>query len=238
MHFSSTELSPVPALQRDAFQFYWTLTSVCLAERCISVLLNSHQCLPCREMHFSSAELSPVPVLPRDAFQFCWTLTSACLAERCISVMLVISACLAYRSFSVLLNYHRRAYCNIVYMSVIYKYICYITLGVCFKIANVYCATSRTEVHNIVACLVKARTVKPAKTSVARNGCVTRNNGVTVGGSVLYAVRGDSYVMQQYMNCREQEYEVVNTKAERATLLEAVTREAVKTQTEKTYCVL
>jgi hypothetical protein len=46
--------------------------------------------------------------------------------------------------------------------------------------------------HN-VACLLKARIVKPEKEPSLSNGCVTRKNGVNVGSGVLCAVRADSY---------------------------------------------
>jgi hypothetical protein len=40
-----------------------------------------------------------------------------------------------------------------------------------------------------VAYVVKARTVEPQKQPLIDNGCVTRNNGVTVGSDVFCAVR-------------------------------------------------
>jgi hypothetical protein len=44
----------------------------------------------------------------------------------------------------------------------------------------------------IVACLLKARIVKPEEQSLLGNGCVKSNNGVTEGSGVFYAVRADS----------------------------------------------
>jgi hypothetical protein len=54
--------------------------------------------------------------------------------------------------------------------------------------------------HNIVACLLKAKIMEPGKQQLLGNGCVTLNSVVFVGSGVLYAVRADSYVMQQ-QNC-------------------------------------
>jgi hypothetical protein len=48
-----------------------------------------------------------------------------------------------------------------------------------------------------VAYLLKARTVGPQKQSLLGNGCVTRNNGVTVGIGVFRAVRADLYTEEQ-----------------------------------------
>jgi hypothetical protein len=48
-----------------------------------------------------------------------------------------------------------------------------------------------------VACLLKARNMKPEKQPLLGNGCVTRNTGVTVGSGVFCAVCADTYVMQQ-----------------------------------------
>jgi hypothetical protein len=50
--------------------------------------------------------------------------------------------------------------------------------------------------HNIVSCLLKARIMEREKQLLLGNGCVTRNSGVTVESSILYAVLADSYVMQ------------------------------------------
>jgi hypothetical protein len=44
----------------------------------------------------------------------------------------------------------------------------------------------------ITACLLKARTVEPGKQSLLGDGCVQRNNGVTVGSGVFYAVRAEA----------------------------------------------
>jgi hypothetical protein len=44
----------------------------------------------------------------------------------------------------------------------------------------------------IMACLLRTRFVEPEKESLLGNGCVTRNNGVTVGSGVFYAVHADS----------------------------------------------
>jgi hypothetical protein len=48
------------------------------------------------------------------------------------------------------------------------------------------------KIKCIVTCLLKPRIVKPEEQSLLGNGCVTRNNGVTVGSDMLYAVRADS----------------------------------------------
>jgi hypothetical protein len=57
-----------------------------------------------------------------------------------------------------------------------------------------------------VACLLKARIVKPAeKPPLINNGCVTLKNGVTVGSGVLYAVSADNYVMERN-NCWERRF--------------------------------
>jgi hypothetical protein len=59
-------------------------------------------------------------------------------------------------------------------------------------------------IHHIVAYLLKARAVEPTETAVAKgtalqtrpflgNSFVTRNTGI----SVLYALRGDNYAIQQ-----------------------------------------
>jgi hypothetical protein len=53
-----------------------------------------------------------------------------------------------------------------------------------------------STMHN-VAYPLKARTAKPEKQPLLRNGCVTRNNGVTVESGVFSAIRTDGYVMQQ-----------------------------------------
>jgi hypothetical protein len=44
----------------------------------------------------------------------------------------------------------------------------------------------------IMACVLKARIVDPEKQSLLCNGCVTRNNGVTVGSGVFYVVPADT----------------------------------------------
>jgi hypothetical protein len=46
--------------------------------------------------------------------------------------------------------------------------------------------------HNIVAYLLKARSVEPKKQPVLGNGCVTCNNGVTVGSGVSCAVSAEA----------------------------------------------
>jgi hypothetical protein len=45
--------------------------------------------------------------------------------------------------------------------------------------------------HNM-AYLLKARTVEPEKEPLLCNGCVTRNNGVTVGSVVYCAVLAEA----------------------------------------------
>jgi hypothetical protein len=45
---------------------------------------------------------------------------------------------------------------------------------------------------NIVAYLLKARTVGSEKQSLLDNGCVTRNNVVNVGRGVFCAVRAEN----------------------------------------------
>jgi hypothetical protein len=42
-----------------------------------------------------------------------------------------------------------------------------------------------------MAYLLKARTVEPEKQPLLDNGCVTCNNGVSVGCSVLFAVHAE-----------------------------------------------
>jgi hypothetical protein len=44
----------------------------------------------------------------------------------------------------------------------------------------------------IVAYLLKARTVEPEKQQFLGNGCLTLNNGVTVGSDVFCAVRTEA----------------------------------------------
>jgi hypothetical protein len=51
---------------------------------------------------------------------------------------------------------------------------------------------SEIKMKCIVARLLKARIVEPEEQSLLGNGFVTRNNGVTVGSGVFYAVRADS----------------------------------------------
>jgi hypothetical protein len=41
------------------------------------------------------------------------------------------------------------------------------------------------------------------------NGSVTCSNGVTVGSDVFYAIRADSYVMQQWKNYLERRFQWV-----------------------------
>jgi hypothetical protein len=48
-----------------------------------------------------------------------------------------------------------------------------------------------------MACLLKARIVEPEKQPLLGNCCVTRNNRITVESGVFYAIRADSYVIQQ-----------------------------------------
>jgi hypothetical protein len=48
------------------------------------------------------------------------------------------------------------------------------------------------EQMNTVAYLLKARTVEPEKQPMLGNGCVTHNNGVTVGSGVFCAVRTEA----------------------------------------------
>jgi hypothetical protein len=43
-----------------------------------------------------------------------------------------------------------------------------------------------------MAYLLKVRTVEPEKQPLLDNGCVTRNNGVTIGSSVFCAVRAEA----------------------------------------------
>jgi hypothetical protein len=43
-----------------------------------------------------------------------------------------------------------------------------------------------------VADLLKARTVEPEKQPLIDNGCVTCNNGVTVGSGVFCAIRAEA----------------------------------------------
>jgi hypothetical protein len=50
---------------------------------------------------------------------------------------------------------------------------------------------------DVVACLLKARIVEPETRPLLGNSGVTCNNEITVGSGVLYAVRSDSYVVQQ-----------------------------------------
>jgi hypothetical protein len=45
--------------------------------------------------------------------------------------------------------------------------------------------------YNIVAYFLKRRTVEPDKQPLLCNGCVARNNGVTVGSCVFCAVRAE-----------------------------------------------
>jgi hypothetical protein len=55
---------------------------------------------------------------------------------------------------------------------------------------NIVSAASNGRMNfYIVACLLKVRTVEPEKWPLLGNGCVTRNNGITVGGDILYALR-------------------------------------------------
>jgi hypothetical protein len=43
-----------------------------------------------------------------------------------------------------------------------------------------------------VAYLLKATTVEPDKQPLLGNGCVTRNNGITVGSGVFCAARAEA----------------------------------------------
>jgi hypothetical protein len=54
--------------------------------------------------------------------------------------------------------------------------------------------------RNIMAYMFKARTVEPEKRPLLSNGCVTRNNAVTVGSGVSCAICADCKVMQQQKN--------------------------------------
>jgi hypothetical protein len=47
----------------------------------------------------------------------------------------------------------------------------------------------RRQYHNIVAYFLKARIAEPEKQSLLGNGCVTHNNGVTIGSDVFCAIR-------------------------------------------------
>jgi hypothetical protein len=49
-----------------------------------------------------------------------------------------------------------------------------------------------TVINNMVAYLLKARTVEPEKQPLLGNGGVTRNNGVIVGSGVFCAVRSEA----------------------------------------------
>jgi hypothetical protein len=49
----------------------------------------------------------------------------------------------------------------------------------------------RSDIH-IAAYLLKARTVEQQKQPLLGNGCVTRNNGITVGSGVYCAVRAEA----------------------------------------------
>jgi hypothetical protein len=48
-----------------------------------------------------------------------------------------------------------------------------------------------------VAYLLKERIVEPQRETLLGNGSVTRNNGVTVGSGILYAVRANNDVKQR-----------------------------------------
>jgi hypothetical protein len=48
----------------------------------------------------------------------------------------------------------------------------------------------------IMAYLLKARNVEPAKQPLLGNGCVTRNNGVTVGIGIFCAVRAEAILRE------------------------------------------
>jgi hypothetical protein len=45
---------------------------------------------------------------------------------------------------------------------------------------------------HIMAYLLKARTVEQEEQPLLGNGCVTSNNGITVGSSVFYAVHSEA----------------------------------------------
>jgi hypothetical protein len=49
-----------------------------------------------------------------------------------------------------------------------------------------------------VAYLLKVRIEEPEKYPLLRNGCVTRNNGMTVGSSVFCAVRAEAIKQGPY----------------------------------------
>jgi hypothetical protein len=48
------------------------------------------------------------------------------------------------------------------------------------------------EMQNIVEYMLKARTVELEKQQLLGNGCVTRNNGVTVGSGVFCEVSAEA----------------------------------------------
>jgi hypothetical protein len=78
--------------------------------------------------------------------------------------------------------------------SVFLKAACYTgyfeRLFLCQKL-KIYCTPS-PSLHNIVAYLLKVRTVEPEKQPLLSNGSVTRNNGVTGGSGVFCAVRTEA----------------------------------------------
>jgi hypothetical protein len=57
--------------------------------------------------------------------------------------------------------------------------------------------------RNIVAYLLTTRTVKPERQPLLGNGCITRNNGVTVGSGVFCAVFTEAIYNEDQVPLRE-----------------------------------
>jgi hypothetical protein len=54
---------------------------------------------------------------------------------------------------------------------------------------------------HILAYLLKSRTVEPEKRPLLGNGCVTRNNKVTVESGVFFAFRAEAAITGDSQNC-------------------------------------
>jgi hypothetical protein len=79
--------------------------------------------------------------------------------------------------------------------------------------------------------LLIARTVEPKKQRLLGNGCVTRNNGVTVGSGVMCAVRAEAILRESLEEVGVRwppVYEDVRPGSEERPLLEDVTQKRSK----------